>query len=243
MPLHLLHHKSYHVYSASNISRVQHDEAAARIAAAAEDERAHSSAATQRIETLRSRADGKPPSSSSTSTPPLPHTDYKKPPQPVKDDTQTLGSAAGATPWYSTLAPPQPTRHSRKDDRHKSLADPLRAVRRGVHDLKSVDHERKEWKRQRERETSDVVDHRKKRRRDHHDRMEKAGNDQNGDDAMDALRAEKIRREKAERKKADAMVRAERLRATDNLKGWAPVEGGRYSKQFGVGGVRRHYPT
>ena len=275
MPLHLLHHKSYHVYSASNISRVQRDEAAARAAANAEDERAHSSAATQRIETLRSRVDGNPPPS--TSAPPSsshssfllppPRADHKKPPPqpPIKDET--LGSIAGATPWYSTLAPPpQPPRHhSRKDDRHKSLADPLRAVRKGVRDFKAVHHERQEWKRQRERETSSssvVTGERKKQRRHHHHhhhshhqrdggRVEKVGDDSNakdigggGGDAMDALRAEKARREKAEREKAEAMLLAERLKkATDNMKGWAPVEGGRYSKQFGVGGVRRqHHP-
>ncbi|KAI5797596.1 hypothetical protein EDC01DRAFT_650560 [Geopyxis carbonaria] len=58
MPLHLLHHKSYHVYNAANIERVRRDEAAADAAAAAEQARADAAAAEHRLATLRARADG-----------------------------------------------------------------------------------------------------------------------------------------------------------------------------------------
>lgn len=58
MPLHLLHHKSYHVYNAANIARVRRDEAEAEAAAASAAEHAASNASRDRLEILRARAAG-----------------------------------------------------------------------------------------------------------------------------------------------------------------------------------------
>jgi len=58
MPLHLLHHKSYHVYNAANIARVRADEANAAATAALAASAAQSSAASERLELLRARAAG-----------------------------------------------------------------------------------------------------------------------------------------------------------------------------------------
>jgi len=56
MPLHLLHHKSYHVYSAENIARVRRDEADAAAHEAAEDARMQAADAEARMKLLRERA-------------------------------------------------------------------------------------------------------------------------------------------------------------------------------------------
>ncbi|RPA92686.1 hypothetical protein L873DRAFT_1794087 [Choiromyces venosus 120613-1] len=58
MPLHLLHHKSYHVYSSENIARVRRDEAAAAARAAADDARLQAADSEARIDLLRARAGG-----------------------------------------------------------------------------------------------------------------------------------------------------------------------------------------
>lgn len=57
MPLHLLQHKSYHVYSTTNIERVQRDEAAARAKEEAEEQRMQEADAEHRIRILRARAE------------------------------------------------------------------------------------------------------------------------------------------------------------------------------------------
>jgi len=56
MPLHLLHHKSYHVYSGENIARVRRDEADAAAREAAEDARMQAADAEARMKLLRERA-------------------------------------------------------------------------------------------------------------------------------------------------------------------------------------------
>jgi len=56
MPLHLLHHKSYHVYSAENVARVRRDEADAEAREAAEDARMQAADAEARMKLLRERA-------------------------------------------------------------------------------------------------------------------------------------------------------------------------------------------
>ncbi|CAZ83079.1 unnamed protein product [Tuber melanosporum] len=56
MPLHLLHHKSYHVYSAENIARVRRDEVDAAAREAAEDARMQAADAEARMKLLRERA-------------------------------------------------------------------------------------------------------------------------------------------------------------------------------------------
>ncbi|CUS08278.1 unnamed protein product [Tuber aestivum] len=56
MPLHLLHHKSYHVYSAENIARVRRDEAEAASRGAAEDARMQATDVEARMKLLRERA-------------------------------------------------------------------------------------------------------------------------------------------------------------------------------------------
>ncbi|KAL7272444.1 hypothetical protein RUND412_004746 [Rhizina undulata] len=58
MPLHLLHHKSYHVYSAANIERVRRDEAAAKAKEEAEEQRMQEVDAERRMQILRQRAAG-----------------------------------------------------------------------------------------------------------------------------------------------------------------------------------------
>lgn len=58
MPLHLLQHKSYHVYSTTNIERVQRDEAAARAKEEAEEQRMQEADAEHRMRVLRARAEG-----------------------------------------------------------------------------------------------------------------------------------------------------------------------------------------
>lgn len=58
MPLHLLHHKSYHVYSTTNIERVKRDEATARAKEEAEEQRMQEADAEHRIRVLRARAEG-----------------------------------------------------------------------------------------------------------------------------------------------------------------------------------------
>jgi len=65
MPLHLLHHKSYHVYNAANVQRVRHDEAEAAANAQVAADLAATEASKDRLEILRARAAGElshPPS-------------------------------------------------------------------------------------------------------------------------------------------------------------------------------------
>ncbi|KAH8151466.1 uncharacterized protein LAJ45_04671 [Morchella importuna] len=59
MPLNLLQHKSYHVYSTKNIERVRQDEAAARAAEEAREQRMQEADAEHRISVLRARAEGR----------------------------------------------------------------------------------------------------------------------------------------------------------------------------------------
>jgi hypothetical protein len=61
MPLNLLQHKSYHVYSTKNIERVRQDEAAARAAEEAREQRMQEADAEHRISVLRARAEGRAP--------------------------------------------------------------------------------------------------------------------------------------------------------------------------------------
>ncbi|BGP19424.1 hypothetical protein JCM10213v2_007513 [Rhodosporidiobolus nylandii] len=56
MPLKLLQHKSWHVYSAENIARVQRDEAAAAARAEGDEERAQAAEAEARVERMRKKA-------------------------------------------------------------------------------------------------------------------------------------------------------------------------------------------
>ncbi|KAF8541261.1 hypothetical protein BDD12DRAFT_829917 [Trichophaea hybrida] len=60
MPLHLLHHKSYHVYNAANVQRVRRDEAEAAANAKAAADLAATEASKDRFEILRARAVGQP---------------------------------------------------------------------------------------------------------------------------------------------------------------------------------------
>lgn len=58
MPLHLLHHKSWNVYSTKNVEKVRRDEAEAAAAAEAEATRLAAQDATHRLDILRARAAG-----------------------------------------------------------------------------------------------------------------------------------------------------------------------------------------
>ena len=60
MPLHLLHHKSYHVYNAENIARVRRDEAEAAAAATTAADVTTAREAAERMKLLRARAAGEP---------------------------------------------------------------------------------------------------------------------------------------------------------------------------------------
>lgn len=61
MPLHLLHHKSYHVYNAANIARVRADEAAAAAEEQARKDREATDRAAVRIALLRGEQPAPPP--------------------------------------------------------------------------------------------------------------------------------------------------------------------------------------
>ncbi|GAA5968391.1 hypothetical protein JCM11641_007619 [Rhodosporidiobolus odoratus] len=56
MPIKLLHHKSWHVYSATNIERVKRDEAIAAAKAEGDEERANKAEAEARVDRMRSKA-------------------------------------------------------------------------------------------------------------------------------------------------------------------------------------------
>ncbi|GAA6057953.1 hypothetical protein JCM3770_000648 [Rhodotorula araucariae] len=58
MPLKLLQHKSWHVYSAENVARVQRDEARAAAQDAEDDERARLADAEARLDRMRKRVEG-----------------------------------------------------------------------------------------------------------------------------------------------------------------------------------------
>lgn len=178
MPLHLLHHKSYHVYNAANIARVRHDEAAAAAAATAATDLAESRAASDRLSQLRAHAACKEAPSAAAAdevedgiSRPGVHIDLfperaeeRKKEQRVvvaEDMGNALGGKEGGfKPWYSTgeRAPEVAVGRRgveearRRDRRWKEWGDPLRVVERGVGALREVEVEREEWRRGRERE-------------------------------------------------------------------------------------------
>ncbi|KAL2759820.1 hypothetical protein ACRALDRAFT_1079210 [Sodiomyces alcalophilus JCM 7366] len=79
MPLHLLHKKSWHVYNADNVARVRRDEAAAKAAEEAEEQRMQEIDADRRLAILR----GEVP-------PPLPPSSSKPGPE-AADEIQPRG--------------------------------------------------------------------------------------------------------------------------------------------------------
>jgi hypothetical protein len=337
MPLHLLHHKSYHVYNADNIARVRRDEAAAAAEATTAAEAAAAEAANHRLQLLRARAAGEaeplpPPPLSPT---PLSTNDegpkgkqkkteaqrkldtainrtgltdsdghinlFPEPPPAVvknaeaekerlererKWEANTFHNALGRPcdelrPWYSTVPgsaeKERGERDTKKDEKRKGWADPLKMVQVGVRRLREAEESQREWRRDREREVGagagdeaefpgrgdswDDTKRRDRHHRDHHRRRsasprqhdregsgtrERSGSrrsrsrrrhrhhrEKDDDDKrrLEKLRAERERREEHERRKAQELLRKDRERDTP---GWKPVEGGRYSKQFGI---------
>ncbi|TGZ78119.1 hypothetical protein EX30DRAFT_398033 [Ascodesmis nigricans] len=181
MPLHLLHHKSYHVYNSANIARVRADEAAAASAAQATADRLASARSSSRIALLRgdvpaaiTPSDPLPkalPGDVAAATPtgnlfPTPPEKQKEKPRSRaeeralkrEEDAHRLGGAPISTPWYMGKGEQddaeiwEQRRRREREVRRKEWGDPLVGVRRGVGAVKEVERERERWRRMREEE-------------------------------------------------------------------------------------------
>jgi hypothetical protein len=298
MPLNLLPHKSWNVYSTANVARVRRDENEAAVREQHRRDMEDADAAAGRLEMLRARAGGGDGARKDAgdggerkrvdklgltgkdghinlfpAPPDAERGRSKKVEEVVVDLSSALGGAnPKETPWYAAVGSKgeDGERAERKkwadvkEGRRKERGDPLMAMKTGARRVREMEREREEWRRERERNvgllpmveagdlkrrqwrrrSAPVEMERRRSRRDRsksprhsgrRQRRKHGGEEDRGDKERERLCAERDAREAEERRKVEELRRRERER---NTPGWKPVQGGRYSKQFGMGEVR-----